>query len=131
MYVLAICGSTRKDSTNLQFLKEIEDHLSSVPFKYFQIDLLPSFNPEKENVGFPEIVNYWRQMVGNASQVIICTPEYLHNIPAILKNSLEWLSSSGEMVNKPVIAMTLSPKPPRGQLAMISLLKPPQLVKKQ
>ena len=70
----------------------------------------------------PEIVRKWRSKVNAATQIIVCTPEYLHNIPAILKNSLEWLSSSGEMVNKPVLAITLTPSPPRGQYAMISLL---------
>ncbi|MCW3821386.1 NAD(P)H-dependent oxidoreductase [Leptospira interrogans] len=35
---------------------------------------------------------------------MICTPEYAHNMPGVLKNSLDWVVGSGEYVNKPVMA---------------------------
>jgi len=63
-----------------------------------------------------------RQQVSSADAVIFCTPEYIHNIPAVLKNCLEWLTSSGELMHKKVLAMTYTPAPPRGEKAMQSLL---------
>ena len=35
---------------------------------------------------------------------------------------MEWLSSSGELRGKPVLPITLTPHPPRGERAMQSLL---------
>ena len=43
-------------------------------------------------------------------------------MPAALKNSLEWLTKSGELDQKKVIAITYTPNPPRGSKAMQSLL---------
>ena len=54
--------------------------------------------------------------------VIITTPEYIHNLPALLKNALEWLTTSGELAQKRVLAMTFTPHSPRGEKAMQSLL---------
>jgi chromate reductase len=42
-------------------------------------------------------------------------------MPALIKNALEWVVSSGELVGKPVLAMTFTPKEPRGEKAMQSL----------
>ena len=58
----------------------------------------------------------------DADGIVICTPEYIHNLPAMLKSALEWLSSSGELTRKRVLAITFSPSAPRGQKAMESLL---------
>ncbi|MGB3546695.1 MAG: NAD(P)H-dependent oxidoreductase, partial [Saprospiraceae bacterium] len=48
-------------------------------------------------------------------------PEYAHNIPAALKNALEWLVAGGELSGKPVLAVTYTPHAPRGEDAMQSL----------
>lgn len=65
----------------------------------------------------------WRAQVAASRCVIISTPEYLHNIPAVLKNGLEWLKSTGELHSKPVLPITFTPHPPRGEDAMMSLRK--------
>jgi Predicted flavoprotein len=64
----------------------------------------------------------WRSAVSSADAIIISTPAYLSNVPAILKNALEWLTTSGELSNKAVIAITYTPAPPRGAEAMTSLI---------
>ncbi len=63
----------------------------------------------------------WRQAVAATDGLIIATPEYLKNMPALVKNALEWLSSSGELAGKAVLPITLTPHPPRGEQAMESL----------
>jgi NAD(P)H-dependent FMN reductase len=42
----------------------------------------------------------WAERVGKADGVIIVTPEYNHNIPAVLKNALDWVGP--EWLDKPV-----------------------------
>ena len=122
MFVLLISGSSRIGSTNGQFLNQLELSFPAITFKRFDIDKLPLFDPNLKVSEYPKIVNNWREIVANSEGVLISTPEYIHNIPATLKNCLEWLSSTGEMLNKKVLPITLTPRPPRGQYAMSSLL---------
>jgi NAD(P)H-dependent FMN reductase len=42
----------------------------------------------------------WAERVGKADAVILVTPEYNHNIPAVLKNALDWVGP--EWLDKPV-----------------------------
>ena len=57
-----------------------------------------------------------------AASGLLTAPEYLHNLPALVKNALEWLTTSGELQQKPVLPITFTPHPPRGERAMQSLL---------
>lgn len=82
---------------------------------------LPLYRPNLDQNPLPEVAVNWRNNIEKADAVIICTPEYLHNIPAVLKNGLEWLKSSGELMDKPVLPITFTPHEPRGEHAMPSL----------
>jgi len=121
MTILTISGSSRTDSSNRQLLLAIAKEFSSVTFLHHPLTL-PLFLADNDKAPFPEAVITFRQAVRKADAVIISTPEYIHNIPAILKNALEWLTTSGELNAKPVLAITYSPHPPRGEKAMFSLL---------
>ena len=43
-------------------------------------------------------------------------------MPALIKNALEWITVSGELAGKKVLALTFTPTAPRGEKAMQSLL---------
>jgi len=123
MEILTISGSARIDSTNIKLLKAIALLSPQLRFQhYHQLHQLPLFIADADNAPFPESVLEWRKTVKGAGAVIIGTPEYLHNIPALLKNALEWLTSSGELFGKPVLAITFTPHKPRGEKAMLALL---------
>jgi NAD(P)H-dependent FMN reductase len=83
---------------------------------------LPVFQPGRDKAPWPEGVIRWRKDVASAGSVIFSTPAYLHNIPGVLKNALEWLTSSGELDAKPCLVFTLTPGAPRGERARQSLL---------
>lgn len=121
--IYAISGSAGEDSSNKRFLASIahtfagranwklDDHLLD----------LPLYRPGLDQNPLPKTAVSWRQSIVEGDGVIICTPEYLHNIPAVLKNGLEWLKSSGELMEKPVLPITFTPHEPRGEHAMPSL----------
>jgi chromate reductase len=123
--LLAISGSASKESSNTELLGAIERAFAN----RYHIDVydglweLPLFTPEQESDGVPVAVRKLRDAVRTADAVIISTPEYLHNIPAVLKNALEWMTTSGELANKSVLPITFCPAPPRGEYAMLSLLQ--------
>ena len=64
-----------------------------------------------------------KTQVAEADAVITSTPEYRHNILAVLKNALEWMTESGELHEKSVLPITFTPAPPHGEYAMKSLLQ--------
>ena len=123
--IVAINGSANSESSNkllLQTLSRSFKHICSIEL----VDglwNLPLFSPQLLQAGIPEIVKALRVKVAMADTVIICTPEYLHNIPAALKNALEWMTESGELCEKPVLPITFTPAPPRGEYAMRSLVQ--------
>lgn len=43
-----------------------------------------------------------RRAVGATAAVLISSPEYAHGVPGVLKNALDWIVGSGELIGKPV-----------------------------
>lgn len=123
--LFGISGSASQESSNTQLL-----HVLRLAFaETYDIQVLdrlwelPLYTPETERAEISSEVTILRKSVAQAEAIIICTPEYLHNIPAVLKNALEWMTTSGELAEKPVLAVTFTPAPPRGKHAMQSLLQ--------
>ena len=122
MNILTIAGSAQKESQNHQFLKALPTIIANHQFTHFNnITDFPLFNTESDKHP-PEIVLAFKQQLTNADLVVISTPEYVYNIPAVLKNALEWITSSGELYDKKVIVITYTPNAPRGEKALQSLL---------
>lgn len=53
-----------------------------------------------------------------ADGVVFSVPEYAHGVPGTLKNALDWVVGSNELVGKPVTLFSASP---RGTYAQASL----------
>lgn len=122
-YILCISGSSREESSNIHFLKLLSDEFPDKLIRYSHIiHDLPLFRPENDTSVVTEIVQTWRNLVKESNAVIISTPEYLYNLPASIKNALEWLTTSGELDGKKVLPITFTPHAPRGENAMIALL---------
>ena len=119
--ILAISGSTRKASSNLNLIKAIAD-LSADVFDiviYEGLVDLPHFNPDLDNENAPQHVKEFRHQIRSADAVLICTPEYAMGVPGTLKNALDWTVSSMEFSGKPVALITASSS---GEKAHRSLL---------
>ena len=108
--ILAISGSTRKASSNLNLIKAIADLTS----EYFAIHIfdglseLPHFNPDLDNENVPYQVSDFRRQLRQADGVLICTPEYAIGVPGTLKNAIDWTVSSMDFSHKPVALITAS-----------------------
>ncbi len=121
-HILGICGSTREQSENMKLLRSFAFLTEKHHFQIVNIHhRLPLFRVEMDREPWPTSVMEWRETIQLADLVIITTPEYLHNQPAVLKNALEWLTTSGELSAKRVLPITFTPHPPRGEKAMQSL----------
>lgn len=121
--ILAICGSTRQQSTNLSLLNAIATLYYEVDIKiYKSIALIPHFNPDFDNENLPEEVARFRTLIKEADGVLICTPEYAMGVPGTLKNAIDWTVSSAEFSGKPTALITASSVGQKGHAALMETL---------
>jgi NAD(P)H-dependent FMN reductase len=112
--LLAISGSLRKRSSNTEVLRALV-LLAPASVRvtlYSGLDRLPFFNPDLDQEGMepPPAVRDFRGRVGEADALFICSPEYAHGVPGVLKNALDWLVSAPEIVHKPIGLLNASPR---------------------
>lgn len=123
--ILAICGSTRKNSSNLKLLRKIAAvSEESFSFSFFEdIDKLPHFNPDLDSKNPPKIIIDFRNKIEYADAILFCTPEYVFSIPGSLKNALEWCVSTVIFSNKPVGIITASASGEMGKAEIELIMK--------
>lgn len=108
--ILAIVGSTRASSSNLNLVKAFaditKDKYNLIIFE--GISHLPHFNPDLDTLAPPQEVIDLRKQIEAADALIICTPEYVFSLPGALKNLIEWCVSTTLLRQKPVGLITAS-----------------------
>ena len=132
MKILLISGSIRKESYNTKIIKLIQKYFDNKvdfePIIYDRLGQLPFFSPDidkhtlEEDNSPLEVLNF-RKNISDADFIIISTPEYAFEIPGVLKNALDWLVSSGELVDKKITAISSSTSPMGGKSAFDVLIK--------
>lgn len=123
--ILAITGSTRKNSSNYKLLKFILENIrTEFEVEIFEgLDEIPHFNPDLDTDNPPEKVKTFRDKIMEADGIIICTPEYIFSLPGSLKNALEWCVSTTIFSKKKVGLITASASGERAQEQLILIMK--------
>ena len=123
--ILAISGSTRQRSTNLNLIKAIiELTAEQLDINIFQgLSDIPHFNPDLDTDQPPKQVADFRKQLSEADGVLICTPEYAMGVPGTLKNAIDWTVSSCEFSHKPVALITASSVGEKGHRSLLETLK--------
>jgi len=107
--ILAISGSLRRSSSNTTLLRAASN-LTPTGVEitlYDGLADLPHFNPDLEGSEPSAVLDFRLQLKG-ADGVFISSPEYAHGVPGSLKNALDWIVGSGELVDKPVAMLNTS-----------------------
>jgi chromate reductase len=124
MRILAISGSLRAASSNtavLQAAAALAPKNSEVVF-YEGLSHLPHFNPDLDGDKALSAVADFRSQLHAADGVLISSPEYAHGVPGALKNALDWVVGSGELVGKPVALINASPRAVHAQASLTETL---------
>jgi chromate reductase, NAD(P)H dehydrogenase (quinone) len=121
--VLGIAGSIRSSSSNFLLLRAIAEMMAPEldVVIYTGIAGLPPFDPGPDEPPAP--VAAFRQLLREASGVIICTPEYAHGVPGSLKNAIDWTVSSADFSGKPTVLITASTDGRYGHQALLETLR--------
>lgn len=122
--IVAISGSLRQASTNTA-LVEAAAQLAVAAARvtiYRGLAQLPPFNPDLESGTVPDPVLAFRAVLAACDAVIISSPEYAHGVPGVLKNALDWIVGSGELMGKPVAVVNASPHATRAWASLSDTL---------
>lgn len=124
IHIVAICGSTREVSVNLNLLHAIQDLYKNklILSIYPSIANLPHFNPDLDNNNAPPVVNEFHAQLSEADGVLICTPEYAMGVPGSLKNAIDWMVSSTVFSHKPTALITAGLSGEKGHKALMETL---------
>lgn len=91
-----ICGSLREGSINKQLEKALAQQFKRAGAKTMSINLgtydLPLYN---EDLDAPENVEKLVQKIQSCDGVVIVSPEYNGGLPPVLKNAIDWTSTTG------------------------------------
>lgn len=117
--ILAISGSLRTASSNTALLRAATTLApEGVEITvYGGLGDLPHFNPDLEGAEPPSIMDF-RAQLQMSDGVLISSPEYAHGVPGVLKNALDWVVGSGELVAKPVALLNASPRATHAQASL-------------
>jgi chromate reductase, NAD(P)H dehydrogenase (quinone) len=133
--IVGLAGSLRRASFHrglIRAARELAPEDVTVE-PYEQLDEIPFFNQDVENLGNPAPVKRFKERINQAHAVLIATPEYDYAIPGVLTNALDWaLRPPSPFRHKPVGIVGASPSyvgTARGQMVLRQiLLHPPAYV---
>ena len=110
VHVLGISGSLRGASSNSALVRAAV-RLAPVGVElsiYRELADIPPFNPDLDTDAAPAAVVRFRAALDACDAILICSPEYAHGVPGVLKNALDWVVGSGELMDKPIALINAS-----------------------
>lgn len=125
MRILAIIGSTRKNSSNEAIVNFVAGlNPNEVKIEIFgQLAELPHFNPDLDNENVPDIIKNFRNKIQGSDGIIICTPEYVFSLPGSLKNGIEWTVSTTVFSERPVALITAAASGEKAHESLTLIMK--------
>ena len=121
MKLLILPGSTRKDSVNKKLASLATKVANDMGFDATYIDLkdyeLPLYDGDLEQEkGLPENAQKLRELFFSSDAVLISSAEYNSSLPAVLKNTIDWISrgpdkkgDTSPFMEKPIALLSASP----------------------
>jgi chromate reductase len=110
--LLGVTGSLRRASYSTAILRELQGLLPAGVELEIVTPRLPLYDEDEDTPEALESVQAFRNKIAAADGLVICTPEYNHGIPGVLKNALDWASRpTGKSVLKDKPALIISNSP--------------------
>jgi NAD(P)H-dependent FMN reductase len=108
--ILVFAGSTRRDSFNRKLAREAAEALKSIGANVTYAELrdypMPLYDGDMESEqGLPAAAKAFKDLVRAQDGLLIASPEYNGSFPALLKNTIDWISRP-EPGEKPLAALS-------------------------
>jgi chromate reductase len=122
--VLAMSGSLRRASSNsalVAAVARLAPRAVDVSI-YRGLAELPPFNPDIDGDSAPAAVMGFRTALHTCHALLLSSPEYAHGVPGVLKNALDWVVGSGELIDKPVALINTSARATHARASLVETL---------
>lgn len=119
MKLLLLSGSFHSKSKSLAILNAIKSYFPEHDFILPSLMSLP-FYSEDLATSKPDDVTELIFQVASVEGIIVCSPEYNHSVPAVIKNAIDWISRpafNSVLKDKPVTIITQANSPVGGARA--------------
>lgn len=94
--LLAFAGSLREDSFNRRLMQVLAEAAEQAGASVTRLDLraypLPIYDGDIEARGMPEAVRQLQALLAEHDGLLLASPEYNGGVPALVKNTLDWIS---------------------------------------
>lgn len=98
--LLAFAGSLRQDSFNTKLMHVLAEAAENAGAAVTRLDLrqypLPIYDGDIEAKGMPENVRRLQALLAEHDGLLVACPEYNGGVPALVKNTLDWISRPQE-----------------------------------
>ena len=132
--LLAFAGSLRQGSYNRRLIHVLVEGARTAGAEVTLIELrdysLPVYDGDIEAAGMPDAVRQLQALMASHDGLLISTPEYNGSMPALVKNTLDWISrptdagGSGVALFQDKVAGIVSASPgPLGGLRSLLVLR--------
>lgn len=114
--ILAFSGSARRESLNRKLLAAVVARARSEGGDVTVVDLrelaLPMYDGDLEDAeGMPPGAQRFVELITRHHALLIATPEYNSQMPALLKNAIDWATRADENPLKGKVAAVISASP--------------------
>ncbi|MCH9690548.1 MAG: NAD(P)H-dependent oxidoreductase [Gammaproteobacteria bacterium] len=119
MKILLMSGSFHSESKSIAILNAVKTYAPEHEYIFPWLDKFP-FYCEDLSAKKPNEILELINTVKTCDGIIICTPEYNHSVPAVLKNAIDWLSRpafNSVLKAKPITIITQASSPVGGARA--------------
>jgi len=122
--VLAMSGSLRRASSNSALVAAVARLAPpAVDVSIYRgLAELPPFNPDIDGDSAPAAVMGFRTALHTCHALLLSSPEYAHGVPGVLKNALDWVVGSGELIDKPVALINTSARATHARASLVETL---------
>lgn len=125
--IIAFSGSSSSVSINQHLVHVVAKHITEHEVQILSLIDYPApvFSSDlKNSEGVPQSIQDLHALMSEADGFLISTPEHNGSMPAVFKNTIDWLSMLGQKVfhEKPTFFMSTSPGPRGGVSALKHLV---------
>lgn len=123
MKILLMSGSFHTKSRSIAILNSIKGYFPECQFELPCLKKIP-FYDEDLTANKPKEVEDLMELVASSNGIIVCSPEYNHSVPAVLKNAIDWVSRpafNSVLKAKPITIITQANSPVGGARAQAHL----------
>jgi NAD(P)H-dependent FMN reductase len=123
--VLGISGSLRNASSNTALVRAAARLVpAGTTFSiYRELADLPPFNPDLDTDPVPAPIVRFRAALHDSDAVLISSPEYAHGVSGVLKNALDWIVGSGELIDMPIALINASARATHAHASLCETLE--------